>query len=160
MPRSRPARPAPALLAALALLAACATPGRLPPGDEAGLQAALQAYALATATMDAHALGQAYAPRGALVDWKGVRHVGPEAVEAYLRGFTGFRVLESLMTVEEARAEGERVRQRGRAYQRVVLPGGEAVEAVVRFDATWVKEGGRWLLEELSTSPLPAQREP
>ena len=146
----------PALAAALALLLACATPGvPPPPGTVAELEAALRDYAAGLVAGDAHGLGATFAEQGALVDWDGARHVGPRAVEAHLRTFADYRVLESRMVAAEVRQEGEGARQRGTAYQRVTLPSGETVEVTVRFEASWVREGGRWRLLELSTAPLP-----
>jgi len=137
------------LLLAILLIGA---PAR--PAAEKEVRAALAQYGERARKMDHAGVAAMFAPEGEIVNPGSPPVHGPAAIEAFLRGFEGYRVVEYVLTPERTVVHGDHATQTGRFRQVVRTPDGTEVRPSGAFTIDWVRTApGVWRIQRASTTP-------
>jgi len=80
---------------------------------------------------------------------------GPAAIDAFLSGFSGYRVLSYTSEGVSIVVRGDSAELAGIFHQRVRVPQGNVVEVAGHLAVQWSRDGTRgWLIQRAATSPL------
>ena len=120
--------------------------------DTAAVHASLAKYADLVLRMDHHGIAQLYAADGVLEN-PGKPIVGPDSIDAFLRGFDAYKVLAYSAVADTTRVDGDMAYQAGRWDQRVRLPSSDTVEVHGRFRAEWARTNEGWRVHSMSATP-------
>ena len=113
----------------------------------------LNKFAQLSRDMDAAGIAKMYARDGEIVTPGQDAVKGRTAIEAFLRSFADYRVLEYVLTPTATTGDRNGVTQKGTFHQRVRTPGGQIVEASGTFTAEWVLEDFVWHVKRMTTAP-------
>ena len=114
----------------------------------------LDRFAQFSRDMDAAAIAAIYARDGEIVNPGQDAIKGRAAIEAFLRRFAEYKVLDYELTTASTTGDKNGVTQKGTFRQRVRTPQGQIVEASGTFTAEWVLEDFVWRLKRMTTAPL------
>jgi uncharacterized protein (TIGR02246 family) len=118
------------------------------------IESNLRRYNNLVLLMDHAGIAELFAEDGVLVGPKGPI-VGPKAIKEFLESFKDYRVKANKTTPIATSVYGAHAKQTGTYWQRVQLPSKETVEVSGKFEASWVRRQGQWLIEKMSTTPDP-----
>ena len=107
--------------------------------------------------MDNARIAELFAEDGELVGPNGPIR-GPKAIREFLETFKDYHVKANKTTPTSTSVYGAHAKQIGTYWQRVQLPSKETVEVSGRFEASWIRRSGQWLIERMSTTPDPPKR--
>ena len=113
----------------------------------------LGVFARESRTMDAERIAGIYARDGELVNAGQGAIKGRDAIEAFLRSFAGYTMLDYALTPTSTAGDKHVVTQKGTFHQRVRTPQGQIVEASGTFTAEWVIEDFVWRIRRMTTAP-------
>jgi uncharacterized protein (TIGR02246 family) len=142
------------LLLLCALLAgACAAPSRLKE-DKAAVEARLQRYTELMQALDAGGVAAMFAPDGEMVNPRQPPVKGRAAIEKFIAGFSGFRVISISQVASSTLIDGDTAEQMGDYRQKVRTPDGRLLDISGRFEIEWVRSAtDGWLLLQVATFP-------
>ena len=124
------------------------------PSDQARVEAELALYSELVLAMDHAGIAALFAPEGEIVNPGQAPVHGRAAIEAFLSGFSGYRVLSNSVVPSSTQVTGEQAVQVGQYRQRVRTPDGKVLEVSGSFRAEWVRNGShQWLIQRMSTTP-------
>jgi ketosteroid isomerase-like protein len=114
----------------------------------------LNKFAQLSRDMDAAGIAAMYAREGEIVNPGQDAIKGRAAIEAFLRRFAEYKVLEYELTPTSTTSDKNNVTQKGTLHQRVRTPQGQIVEVSGTFTAEWVLEDFIWHIKRMTTAPL------
>jgi hypothetical protein len=114
----------------------------------------LNKFAQLSRDMDAAGIAAMYAREGEIVNPGQDAIKGRAAIEAFLRRFAEYKVLEYELTPTSTTSDKNNVTQKGTLHQRVRTPQGRIVEVSGTFTAEWVLEDFIWHIKRMTTAPL------
>ena len=154
------------LAAALVVCAGCASApdsrgagGSAAAGAAAGrekedVEAALRRYGDLVLAMDHAGIAALFEPEGEIVNQGRPPIHGRAAIETFLSGFAGYRVLENDIGADTTTIRGDTAEQVGTYRQRVRAPDGREISVTGGFDALWARApSGAWLIRRMGTTP-------
>jgi ketosteroid isomerase-like protein len=132
-------------------------PERSAAADKVLVEAALRRYSDLALAMDHAGIAALFAPEGEIVNRGQPPVHGPAAIEAFLSGFVGYKVLNNSTLPSSTLVAGDRAFQQGSYRQRVRKPDGGVIEVSGLFQAEWVRAAasGQWLILRMATTPAP-----
>lgn len=145
-------------IAVLALIACAACGSRskvasTPAAPEQEVRAALAHYVDLVRAMDSAGIAAMFAADGEIVNPGQAPVHGPAAIEAFLKQFESYKVLDETMTAATTTVTGVRATQSGTYKQTVRTPDGNTLNVSGGFDAEWIRDRGAWRLRRLATAP-------
>jgi len=129
-------------------------PAAARPTPEQDVRAALARYVQLVRKMDHAGIAATFAPDGEIVNPGQDPVRGPAAIEAFLRKFSGYKVLSETMTASTTSVTGANASQTGTYRQTVRTPEGQVLHVSGGFTAEWVRnDAGAWRIRRMATSP-------
>lgn len=136
-------------IAALLLVSALAAPPASSPADD--LQAALARYEKLVLSMDHAAIASLFTQDGKVVN-AGERPIeGRPAIDAFLRGFSGYKVVRYEIVATRTTINGPAAVQTGPFHQRVRVPDGRVIDVFGTFKAEWILTPDGWRIWRMGT---------
>lgn len=113
----------------------------------------LNKFAQLSREMDAAGVAGMYARDGEIANPAQAPVKGRPAIEALLRGFADYKILDYTLTPTATTGDKNGVTQKGTFHQRVRTPDGQIVEASGTFTAEWILEDFVWHIKRMTTAP-------
>jgi uncharacterized protein (TIGR02246 family) len=123
-----------------------------PPQSE--VRGALLRYVHLVQNMDHAAIAAMFTPDGEVVNPGRDPVRGPAAIEAFLRQFDAYHVMNEMMVPRTTVVDGNHATQTGSYKQRVRDPAGKILDVSGNFTLDWVRDAsGAWRIQRAATSP-------
>jgi uncharacterized protein (TIGR02246 family) len=121
---------------------------------ESQVRAALQRYAELVEKMDHAAIAALFTEDGEVVNPGRDPIKGPAAIEAFLKQFSDYHVLNEMMIPQKTQVDGDRANQEGTFKQRVRGPDGNIIDVSGTFTIDWIRDSsGAWRIQRVATAP-------
>jgi len=121
---------------------------------ESHVRAALQRYVRLVGQMDHAGIAAMFAPDGEIVNPGRDAVKGPAAIEAFLKQFSEYHVVNEMMVPKTTRVDGDRATQEGTFRQRVRGPDGNMIDVSGAFALDWIRDAaGVWRIQRAATRP-------
>lgn len=127
---------------------------RISAPPESEVRGALLRYVHLVQTMDHAGIAAMFTPDGEVVNPGRDPIRGPTAIEAFLRQFDAYHVMNEMMLPRTTVVDGDRATQTGTYRQRVRDPDGKVLDVSGNFTLDWVRDAsGVWRIQRAATSP-------
>jgi len=148
-------RAGPTACVVLTLLAAtsCATQPAASP--QAQVEAAFDHYCTLMLAMDHAAIAAMFSADGEIVNAGQAPIRGPAMINAFLAGFSDYKVLAYTTDPPQTRVNGDYANLRTIYHEKVRVPDGRVAEVSGHLEALWRRSPrGPWYVTRMATAPL------
>ena len=141
------------VLLALAAAISCATQPLASP--QAQVEAAFGRYCALMLAMDHTGIAAMFSADGEIVNAGQAPIRGPAMINAFLAGFSDYKVLAYVTSPPQTRVKGDYANLRTVYRETVRVPEGRVVEVAGHLEALWRRSPrGRWYVTRMATTPL------
>jgi uncharacterized protein (TIGR02246 family) len=127
---------------------------RIAATPQSEVRGALLRYVHLVQKMDHAGIAALFTPDGEVVNPGRDPIRGPAAIEAFLRQFDAYHVMNEMMLPRTTVVDGDRATQTGTYRQRVRDPDGKVLDVSGTFTLDWVRDAaGVWRIQRAATSP-------
>jgi uncharacterized protein (TIGR02246 family) len=121
--------------------------------DESQVTASLARYRNLILELQADRVADMFADDGELSHNGEKSYIGPRQISAFLKSFSGYKILKYELVAVSTAVEGENATQNGTYTQTVVAPEGNTIMAAGSFETAWRHQpDGRWLIKKMRTT--------